>query len=170
MKKKLLLLYSWIVSLLLSWLPDTPLIMRFRGFLYSLATNECGKNFQVANGVILRGLGKLRIGDNVYIGPRSIVLCNGCIDIQDEVLIGPNCIIVSGNHKSHQKSFRFSKTVSAPITIGKGSWISANCTITAGAIIKNNVLIAANSCLSKSTTESSLYGGVPAKFIKKLYD
>ena len=84
MKKKLLLLYSWIVSLLLSWFPDTPLIMRFRGFLYSLATNECGKNFQVANGVILRGLGKLRIGDNVYIGPNSFINCHDFIEIQNE--------------------------------------------------------------------------------------
>lgn len=163
-------MYSWIVSLLLSWMPDSPITMRFRGFLYSLAINKCGKNFQVANGVILRGLGKLRIGNNVYIGPRSIVLCHSWIDIQDEVLIGPNCIIVSGNHTNFQRSFRFNKTNSAPISIGKGSWVSGNCTITAGTTIKNNVLIAANSCVSKDTVDSALYGGVPAKFIKKLED
>lgn len=168
MKKKLLLLYSWLISLLLSWLPDTPYTMRLRGFLYSFTMNQCGKNFQVANGVILRGLAKLRVGDNVYIGPRTIIFCNGLVEIKDEVLIGPNCVIVSGNHTNYKKSFRFNKTVAGPIIIGKGSWISANCTITSGVTIENNVLIAANSCVNKSTNESSIYGGVPAKFIKKL--
>ena len=168
--KNFLLLYSWFVSLLLSWLPDAPLTMRLRGFVYSFALNDCGKNFQVASRVIIRGLANLRIGDNVYIGPNSFINCHELIEIHDEVLIGPNCVITSGNHSNHNKSFRFSKSITAPISIGKGSWIAANCTIIAGVSIKNNVLIAANSCVTKSTTESSIYGGVPAKFIKKLND
>ena len=53
MKHRLLLLYSWLVKTVLFFLPDIPLIMRFRGFLYSLGMPSCGSNFQVAHNVII---------------------------------------------------------------------------------------------------------------------
>jgi len=65
----------------------------------------------LASTIILCALRKLKIGNNVYIDPRSKVLCNGWIDIQDEVLIGPNYFIVSGNYVNHNRSFRLNKTV-----------------------------------------------------------
>lgn len=56
MKHKLLLLYSWLVRTLLFFLPDMPLVMRFRGFLYGLGMAKSGKNIQVTHDAILRDL------------------------------------------------------------------------------------------------------------------
>jgi len=49
-------------------------------------------------------------------------------------------------------------------------WIGANCTITKGVNIKQGTIIAANAVVTKNTEEYSIYGGVPAKLIKKRHD
>ena len=59
--------------------------------------------------------------------------------------------------------------ISAPVFIGDGVWICANVIVTPGVKIAPNCIIAAGSVVSKSLTKPlSLYGGVPAVFIKDL--
>ena len=48
------------------------------------------------------------------------------------------------------------------------SWIGAHTTLVIGAKVGKGTLIAANSVLNIVTEDFSLYGGVPAKFIKKV--
>jgi maltose O-acetyltransferase len=60
------------------------------------------------------------------------------------------------------------KWESHPIQIGKGSWIGAHTTLVIGAKVGKGTLIAANSVLNIVIEDFSLYGGVPAKFIKKV--
>ena len=63
MKHRLLLLYSWLIKTMLFFFPDIPLIMRFRGFLYSLGMPSCGSNFQVAHNVTLNSIEGLTVGN-----------------------------------------------------------------------------------------------------------
>ncbi|MGS0706917.1 acyltransferase [Acinetobacter sp. ANC 3781] len=150
------------------FLPDIPLFMKFRGFLYSLMMKKCGKNFQVCSTVYINSLTGLEVGENVYMAHNSVLLGKE-INIDDEVLIGPNSVIVSGNHTYLNGSFRFGPSSSKPIFIQKGVWIGANCTILAGSIIPCCSIIGAGSVVSKKFEQnSSLYAGNPAKLIKKL--
>ena len=86
MKHKLLLLYAWFIQSLLFFMPDYPLLMRFRGFLYGLGMKSCGRNFQVAHSAIINTLEGLSVGDNVYVANYSVILSKG-VDIGDNVLI-----------------------------------------------------------------------------------
>ena len=140
---KLKLIYTHIIRLLLIILPDTPTIMRFRGWLYSFAINKCGKNFQVAGSAVLRGLEKIHCGDDVYIGPNTYVMAREKIVIESEVLIAMNVVIVDGNHGKNKlrNSYRFGRGSQEEIFIGKGAWVSANCVVTAGSVIKVGMLI-----------------------------
>lgn len=52
------------------------------------------------------------------------------------------------------------------IEIGDGVWIGANTVILPGVTIGNNVAIGANSVVTKDVPSNTVYGGVPAKFIK----
>ena len=137
------LIYTHIIRTLFIILPDTPSIMRFRGFLYSFALQKCGKNFQVAASAVLRGLEKISCGDDVYIGPNAYVSAREKIVIESEVLIAMNVVIVDGNHGKDKEtnSYRFERGRQEPIIIGKGSWIAANYVVTAGSVIKEGMII-----------------------------
>ena len=108
MKHKLILLYAWLVRTLLFFLPDIPLFMRFRGWLYGLAMKECGRNFQVAHSVILNGLDLLCVGKDVYIANSCNVILNGELKIGYEVIFGPGVLVSTGNHQYDGNSYRFS--------------------------------------------------------------
>ncbi|WP_313264658.1 acyltransferase [Sphingobacterium sp.] len=168
MKHKISILYSWLVRTLLYFLPNLPLIMRFRGFLYSLMMKHCGKNFQVASDVYFGSLSKLHIGDNVYIAPKNVVIALE-LTIHDNVIVGPSCVISGGNHKFDGLSFRWLKSTVEKVTIREGCWIAGNCSVLAGVDFPPFSILAAGAVLTKSfETQYGIYAGVPAKFIKTI--
>lgn len=162
------LLFSWAVRVLMIWLPDHPLFMRFRGFMYSFAMKLCGKNFQVSASVIIKNLPNLSVGNNTYLAPNVVINAIAPISIQDEVMVGFNSVLVSGNHTRSGNSFRYGPSKMAPIDIQSGAWVGANCTILPGAKVGRCSVLAANSALNASTPDFSVYGGVPARLIKTL--
>ena len=93
---------------------------------------------------------------------------SGTIIIEDEVMLAPHVILISGNHKSTNGSYRYGKGEYGTIRIGKGAWIAANSTVQKDSALPRNSVLAANSFLNKEfTEEDSFYGGVPAKFLKR---
>ena len=86
MKHKVLLVYSWFVRTVLFFLPDFPLFMRFRGWLYGLGMKKCGKDFQVTHSAVLNTIDMIVVGDNVYIANFCSLIANGVIEIGDNVL------------------------------------------------------------------------------------
>lgn len=166
MKHKVSIIYSWFVRTILYFLPNIPIIMRFRGFLYSLLMKKCGVNFQVASNVYFGPLNGLIIGDNVYIAPNNVIIALD-IEIGNNVIIGPNCVISGGNHLFDGSSFRFLKSLSSKVIIHEGCWIAGNCTIVAGSILPKFSILAGGAVLTKKfELEMGIYGGVPARFIK----
>lgn len=164
---KLSILYSWFVRTFLFFLPDYPFFMRFRGFLYSFMMKECGRNFQVSASATFNSLSEICVGNNVYIAYNTVFITKKMI-IEDNVLFGPNCVISGGNHQFDGESFRFLPSKSDIVIIKKGSWISANCTLLSGSVFPSKSILAAGSVLTKSfARETSIYGGVPAKYIKQ---
>lgn len=169
MKHKLILFYSWFIRTLFYFIPDLPLTMRTRGWFYGLAMKKCGKDFQVTNNALLKGLHNFDIGNNVFIGNNTIIMGSGELIIEDQVMIAPNSVIVIGNHTSTNRSFRYGPIKSGKVILKRGSWVGANCSIAIGTILPENSVLGANSFISKPFDKAnSLYAGAPAKFIKEL--
>lgn len=170
MKHKLILLYAWLVRTLLFFLPDFPLFMRFRGWLYGLAMKECGLNFQVAHSVILNGLDLLSVGKDVYIANSCNVILNGELRIGNEVIFGPGVLVSTGNHQIDGNSYRFSASTKEDVSIGAGCWIGGNSTILSGANVPPKSIVGAGSVVTKHSCNdvSGLYAGSPAKLIKEI--
>lgn len=166
MKHKFCLLYTWFVRTVLLFLPDQPLIMRFRGWSYGLAMPRCGRDFQVSASTILRNLENIHVGDHVYLAPNVIINAITTVKLGNEVMVGFNSVIVSGNHTREGMSYRFGKSKVASIMIGNGTWIAANCTVIAGATIGEGCLVAANSAIAGDCSLHGVYAGVPARKIK----
>ena len=170
MKHKIVLLYAWFIRTLLFFLPDMPLLMRFRGFLYGLVMKKCGRNFQIAHSAIINGLDLCSIGKDVYIANGCSFILNGSLTLGDEVMFGPNVLVSTGDHQFDGNSFRHSESKKQDVIIGEGSWIGGNSSILGYSIVPKRSVIAAGSVVSKNSCNgvSGIYGGVPAKFIKQL--
>lgn len=165
---KISIIYSWLVRSLTRVLPDIPIFMRFRGFLYSPMMASCGRNFQVCSTTYINSLQGLSIGNDVYLA-HNVVVLGLHITIENKVMVGPNTVIVGGNHTFLDDSFRFGKSDSKPILIKEGSWVAANCTVLGGATLPCRSILAAGAVLTKSFTENnSLYAGAPSRLIKSL--
>lgn len=165
---KLLLLLSNLIRIGTALLPNAPITMRFRGFLYSFILKKCGKNFQVASNVIISSTETLVIENNVYFGPNTIILGPN-ITIKNNCLIGPNTVLVAGNHQWDTLNKKWKDSNSLKILINENVWVGANCTILANSEIPKNSVVGAGAVYNLTKCEeSSLIGGVPAKKIKRL--
>ena len=86
-------------------------------------------------------------------------------------MFGPGVIILdndSHNISTNPITRRFGKIAEDKVIIGNNVWIGMYSIILKGVQIGNNSIIAAGSIVSKSIPSNQLFGGNPARFIKKL--
>jgi acetyltransferase-like isoleucine patch superfamily enzyme len=147
---------------------------------------KIGNNFKMNNGNHFNRIGRqqkcfliigesasLEIGNNVGISSTAIV-CNNKIIIADNVKIGGNTVIYdtdfhSLNFEDRMNSeFDKKNTQSKPVIIGKNVFVGAHSTILKGVEIGENAIVAACSVVTKDIGAHEVWGGNPARFIKKI--
>jgi len=121
----------------------------------------------------LRYLGEgLKIGNNVGIGTHGFWGCAGGVEIGDDTIFGNFVSLHSENHNFEDSSIpiRLQGINRKGIKIGSNCWIGAKVTILDGVTIENGCIIAAGSVLTEGLyKENSIYGGIPAKFLRKRF-
>lgn len=164
-------LYLYLMSSIMNFAPQTPFGHRLRGWIYRPFLGKVGSDFQVDRAVQLQGLKNIFIGDRVYIGYGCWIHgLRAGVTLDDEAILGPYVTLVAGNHGSVRGSYRYAAGKQAAIHIGKGTWLAAKSTVTAGCKVGNNCLLGANSVLTRSTRDNQVLGGVPAVLMKELSD
>lgn len=113
---------------------------------------DCGKN--------------LKIGKKVFFNSGVKIQDQGGVTIDDGVLIGHNVVIATLDHSLDPTNR--GNMIPAPIHIGKNVWIGSNSTICKGITIGDGAVIAAGAVVTTDVPENTVFGGVPAKFIKKI--
>lgn len=111
-------------------------------------------------------LGPVTIGNNVFINRDAYIRPN--TSIGDGVRIGPFVRLISDTHEVGPPSRRAGKSRFDPIVIGAGTWIGASVTVLGGVTIGEGCIIAAGAMVTKDVPDNTLYGGVPARFIRDL--
>ena len=153
------------------FLPENVIGCKFRGMLLRPFLKQCGKNFQMGIGAKLEHPQNIIIGENVYIGHGSWVSgLRGGVELADEVLIGPYVTMVSSNHTFVNGSSRFGPGDRGQITVGRGTWLAAGCTLVAGANVGAGCLIAAGAVVTKDIPDGKVAGGIPAKVLGDVED
>lgn len=133
--------------------------------------------------IIFRGQGLIGTGNKIVVGHNAVLdiganfkitdLCNvGCyrsIIIGEQTRIVHRCQVFDTNyHYVANFNRRIVPQYTQPIHIGKGCWICNTSTINGGARLPNYTIVASNSLVNKDYSdipESSILGGIPAKFI-----
>lgn len=150
----------------------TPFIGKFskqiRGKLASFIFKSSGKNINIEKGA------KFGYGNGIILGNNSGIGINASIPpdtiIGDDVMMGPDCIIYASNHQFSDLTKPMNKQGHYPskqTIIGNDVWIGGRVIILPGKKIGNGVIIAAGSIVTKNLEDFGIYGGNPAKLIRK---
>lgn len=115
---------------------------------------DCGKN--------------LKIGKNVFFNSGVKIQDQGGVTIEDGTLIGHNVVLATLDHSLNPNNR--GNLIPAPIHIGKNVWIGANVTICKGVVIGDGAVIAAGAVVITDVPANTVYGGVPAREIKKIQE
>lgn len=119
-------------------------------------------------GVYISNAQKLSIGRNVRINEN--VFLQGEIEIGDDVMIAPNAAIYTNTHEFQSTDIAMvnqGETPSNKVIIEDDVWIGRNVIVLPGIKIQNGAIIGANSVVTKDVEAYTIYGGVPAKLIRK---
>lgn len=160
----------YVYSLLTKILPETRFFdLKVR--LLRWCGAKIGENVRINSSARFWGSGRLVIGDDVWIGPATI-LCTGVggdiaigshvdISLRVNMSTGSHEIDVAGEHsagKGTQKS----------IVVEDGVWIGMGVTTLQGVTIGRKAIVAAGSVVTRDCEACVLYAGVPAVKKKSL--
>lgn len=125
--------------------------------------------FSVHHGSLIQGF------NNISISGRESLMClagkGGCywtvfegskLEIGENTIWAFNVCIQTGNHVfGDLNSFNVKS-----VKIGRNCWLANGCVILPGVTLGDNVVVGANSVVSKSFPDNVVIAGVPAKVIR----
>jgi len=101
----------------------------------------------------------LEFGKNFDIGEFTYINCNFGVQIEDNVQIGSHCSVYSHSTIDDKQG---------PVKLEKNCKIGTHSTIMPNVTVGKNSLVAAYSFVNTKIPKNQLWGGIPAKFIKKI--
>lgn len=136
-----------------------------------------GKNFRVGRAVIIGAPHHLHIGDNVSVGPRTVIQVNGSIG--DYALIGMHVQIIGReDHEIVEVGVPMSLATWVgdreprqrdSVEIGRDVWIGASSVILGGVSIGEGSIVGAGSVVTRDVPKYSIVAGNPARVIRRRF-
>lgn len=168
--------------------------MSIKRFFKILRLKYMYRNLEISKSVIMSGncflghnvtLNERVIFSNSLIGDFSYINYNTIVNVATIgrfCSIGPNCVIGLGNHPTKKivstSPYIYAKSAfldkgyydeHSPVIIGNDVWVGANVTILNGVQIGDGAIIAANSVVRGYVPPYTIYGGCPARLIRKRF-
>lgn len=114
--------------------------------------------------------GTLIVGKNCWIGKNFKVNGNGTVVIGDNCDIGPEVTFQTGGHEIGTPDRRAGAGLTFHQTVGSGTWIGGRATILNNVTIGKSCVVAGCACVVCDMEKNSIWGGVPARLIRRLPD
>src|SRR3954452_1655109 len=129
-----------------------------------------GRDTHVRDLVLLKAKSAIRIGARNIVGRGSSIQATTGILIGDDSALGEHVTLIDSDHTFDGSGGAFLQAPlrTAPITIGRGVSVSANCVLLRGARMGDGSVLAANAVLTGEVPEGHLAGGLPARVLKDL--
>lgn len=120
------------------------------------------------------------MGDTKVFYPENVSIGKGCtfggnvvlngfggITVGDNCMFALNSVITTATH-DYTLTPMNQKTLKQEVKIGSNVWVGTGVIILPGVSIPDGTVLAAGAVVTNSISEENgIYGGVPAKFIKK---
>lgn len=138
--------------------------------LYRLSGIKIKGRCLIQGTIKIRPIGK---ASNIEIGIGSSLNTDIKFDCpKDKIIIGNNCQIgpnvsfMTGSHSIIYDSKKGRGRLTKPIILEDEVWIGCGAIILLGVTIGKGAVVAAGAVVNKDVPPKTVYGGVPAKFIK----
>lgn len=129
---------------------------------------KTGKDFQLLPPFHCDYGYNIEIGDSFFANYNLTILDVGKVTIGNHVFIAPNVSIYTAGHPLHPNSRESGYEYGIPVTIKDHVWIGGNVVILPGVTIGSNVTIGAGSVVTKDIPDWSVAAGNPCKVIRKI--
>lgn len=110
----------------------------------------------------------LRIGSNVYVGPRCVFDLTEQIVIENDVAISANVSLITHMDVGNQPLKQVFPRREGAIRLRRGAWIGVGCTVLHGVTIGEHSMIGAMSLVNRSLPDLHLAFGIPCKVVRPL--
>lgn len=141
---------------------------KIRGFFFNKITGNNGSNINIQKNVKFSVNSKISVNNNSGIGMNSHV--QGPLEIGKNVMIGPEFLCFTQDHKYDRTDIPMieqGNSEKLKIVIEDDVWIGARVIILKGVTVGEGAIIAAGSVVTRNVEKYSIYGGAPAKLIKR---
>ena len=114
----------------------------------------------------------ITIGKGVFVNRACYFEGPGRITIGEDSQVGPQCTFLTSHHDASMagEKLLIAKPIPRDIVIGARVWIGGRSTFLPGSSVEDDVVVAAGAVVSGHLTRGWVYGGVPAKRIKRLQE
>jgi acetyltransferase-like isoleucine patch superfamily enzyme len=109
--------------------------------------------------------GGIEIGENVYVGPNSVLFGAAGIEIGDGALISPGVVITSHQHTLADKDqeIRLQPLDFGRVVIERNVWVGANATVLPGLRLGEGSVVGAGAVVTHDVAPNTVALGVPAR-------
>lgn len=136
-----------------------------RNFLYRIVFGiKMGKQTSIHWRARFRSPRKLIVGNNCVVGELVQLDARSGISIGDNVNIGGEVAIFTLEHDPDDPYFG---TKGGPVILEDYVWIGSRVTILPNITIGKGAVIATGAVVTKNVPSYQIFGGIPAKFIRK---
>jgi len=142
-----------------------------RYYYYKNKLKKCGGRFGSDAGFAIYDPERVSIGKNCSFNRQVIISAHGGgeVYIGNDVLVGPFVVIRNANHNYDNPSELIRKQghKGGTIRIEDDVWLGSHVVVLKNVTIGKGSIIAAHSLVNKDVPSYEVWGGIPAKFIKK---
>ncbi len=125
-----------------------------------VASNGRGK-------ITVRQGGSLVLGDDLFLGEGTRLVCRESIAIGSRVLFGPNAAVYDHDHDILSEARR-TTFITRPVRIGDDAWIGIGAVVLKGVHIGERAVIGANAVVTKDVPANCIAVGNPATVVRRI--
>lgn len=149
---------------------DSKLAILVRYLIIKVEAKTCGDNIYISRNVVLKNISRMSIGSNVSIHEFCYIDSIGGLDIGNNVSIAHATSLITFNHTylNEKEPIKYNPLDLENIIIHNDVWIGAGVRILSGAVLHERCIVAAGAVVNKELESGYIYGGIPAKRIKRM--